>query len=183
MLELIFAIVKALFPFLKESLLEGGTVRQWVSRNRSTCVWFGFHLLMLFMLSHLMTTAFKQVNQINQLVTVNARYLAERDAAVQEQAALRLQLTELELKHTEVVTDRSALTKTNMALNDVQLEYESTMRRCGLIERNHTFICPRPVAARKPTPRPAPPTVSPVEPEKHTPTFTERLKQVFSREK
>jgi hypothetical protein len=40
-------LLKLLWPFFKESMLEDGTLRDWFRRNRNTCIWIMFQLIIL----------------------------------------------------------------------------------------------------------------------------------------
>lgn len=40
-------ILKLLWPFLKENMLQDGTLRDWFRRNRATCIQLMFQLIML----------------------------------------------------------------------------------------------------------------------------------------
>lgn len=40
-------LLRLLWPFFKESMLENGTVRDWLRRHRTTCVWILFQLIQL----------------------------------------------------------------------------------------------------------------------------------------
>ena len=184
MVEILLAILKGLLPFLKESLLEGGTLRQWISKNRSTCVWLIFHAVMLMVVVHLASSLHSQ----NQRVYALSRENITLNKKVGE---LELSTKGLTDQLTQMTTDHSTVTTELSEVKEELSTYKAASTLCGVTVRpDGTYMCPRATPAprsaprRQPARRPAPePAAEPPPAEPHKPTFGERLRSIFKSNK
>jgi hypothetical protein len=69
MLDLIFTIIKNIWPFLKESALEGGTFKDWLKRNWVACIWLSMLTVSALAGLHLSIRALDQNNEIVRVLT------------------------------------------------------------------------------------------------------------------
>ena len=82
------AFLKLIWPFLKESMLEDGTVRDWVKRQWTTFVWIIFLVMMLLIslyLADIIRVLLKTNIEKNKTIT-------ERNAEIRSLNATRQQL-------------------------------------------------------------------------------------------
>lgn len=175
MVELIIAIIKGLLPFLKESLLEGGTLREWFKRNLTACLWMVFHLVMLGVTLHLANNLYMQTQRVMTLTganTILATRMTELDA---ENKRLHGELATLGHLHDETTGELS--------------RYKAAATLCGVtVTAEGNFQCPRMttpagIATKRRRPAPIPPPEPPVVEESDKPTFGERLRSIFTSKK
>ncbi len=182
-------LLKLFWPFIKESLLKDGTLKDFISKNRTTCVWLTMMLVMLLGQGYLFYEAHSaradlqrfavQMNQLN----MNHTLLRQQYTMLEtDRNAYRDRAKDLEAKYAELETSHGELSANNE-------RYERWLRACGVdlqFEGNVPPQCrARPAARPKPKPRPvAPPTITQIpetKPEPAKPTAWERLKGIFSR--
>ncbi len=178
MVELLLAILKGLLPFLKESLLEGGTLREWVTKNRSTCVWLLFHAVMLMVVVHLASSHYKQNQRIVTLYSQNTTLSRRVTELEQTNQDLIAQYTQKKIDHQVTANELADLTE------ELSI-HKGAAAMCGVTVRpDGTFQCPRATptpraTARRTPPRRVEPTPPPPAVEPHKPTFGERLRSIF----
>ena len=165
-------VLRYLWPFLKESILQGGTVGTWLLRNIITCVWIFLLLTMLGVVLYMGDVA-------HQLQGHLATMAQQKGYAIQENEKLKLKVTSLRAK---LAAERG--TTAGLRLTDET--HVAWLQRCGLpLDPSATTPCPSrtriappkrpPVDNRKhgkPKPKPQPQTPAPS-------GFKERLKKIL----
>lgn len=183
-------LVRLFWPFIKESLLKDGTLKDFFNKNRTTCMWLAMMLVMLVGQAYLFTEAHTaranhqrtavQYNQLNMNHTLLRQQYTmletDRNAYRDKATDLQTQLDELQTSHGEATANLE--------------RYERWLHACGVdlkFEGNIPPQCRARTAPVRPKakPRPTPPVITqvpdkPPEPEKK-PSPWERLKGIFSR--
>jgi len=185
------ALVRLFWPFIKESLLKDGTLKDFISKNRTTCIWLAMMLVMLLGQGYLFHEAHsariitaRTVTQMNQM-TVNHTLLrqqytmleTDRNAYRDKVKDLQNQYDLLEATHGEMSADNE--------------RYERILRACGVDLKFEGTTPPQcraraaPARPKPARPRPVSPPITEIpehqpEPAKK-PSAWERLKGIFSR--
>lgn len=186
MFDVIALLIRTLLPFIKESILQGLTPKEWIKRNKTGCIWLGVVLILMFSIIHLSSLVFNQSAMIHELnVGRNKLELSvqtvtmERDQAVKDALAFKNLHEELKAQHADVLEEAAKLEESNE-------RYESWLRNCGIDTRysgNGFPACPvRRVVVRQ-RPQPAPVVIPTPPPEEHKPSFRERLRALFGGKK
>ena len=167
-------VLRYLWPFLKESILQGGTVGTWLLRNIITCVWIFLLLTMLGVVLYMGDVA-QQLQ--GHLVTM----AQQKGYAIQENEKLKLKVTSLRAK---LAAERATTAELRLSEDG----HTAWLQRCGLpLEPSAASPCPsrtriappvRPPADNrkhgKPKPNPQPQPQTPV-----PSGFKERLKKIL----
>ena len=78
MLGGLLTVLRLVWPFLKESILEGGTVAEWIRRNRMSCFWIFLllaNLVAMFFLADLLIASQQTASAATQKVqTLTTKY-------------------------------------------------------------------------------------------------------------
>lgn len=188
LLSIFTAIGQIFWPFIKESLLREGTLRDFVRKNRTTCFWL---VLMLFMLGaqiFLFDVANTARNNERTAVTRLNSYAAHLTLLRQQYTLLETDRNAYRDKAKELQKELDDLTASHGDLTERVDRYEGWLQRCG-VDLDYTGTnppqCRARAAATRPKPRPKPPVTAPpvILPEEHKepkkPTFMERLRGIF----
>lgn len=189
MIELIISLVKTLAPFLKESILQGSTPKQWIAQNKVTCLWLSFQLVMLLTVMYLATTVFRQATLLHTATHETATLTAANTKLNEELLKVSAEHALLKETHGRLDLEHQGLLAEGARLEERVEQYEAWMANCG-IDYRYTGTgypsCPvkrvvvkRTVMGPAPTPAPTPiPAVPVVEDKK--PTFRDRLRAIFT---
>ncbi len=172
MLDLIFTIIKNIWPFLKESALEGGTFKDWLKRNWVACIWLSMLTVSALAGLYLSIRALDQNNEI-------ARLTGKLDG-------MSIQLTDLQKKF-----DDQAIVIRNLN-NEIAISEEKNKNLRGFLEHcgmDSTYTsgpyptCPVKRVVVNHTVTKTIHVEAPPKPVEHKPTLKERLRAVFSNKK
>lgn len=191
--EAALAIIKAVWPYLRESLFEGGTVRQWMRKYKWTLIWFGL-VFVLFMINFFMFDQYVKLQvERNNLLQDNhelyEKYTVGRKALAIKALDEFKALEKVKTLQVELDTAVEQLAETNAKLE----EHRGWERSCSLsvtaIEAGRATCpvrsAPRPIAPapRRPTkttrPKPTPTVEQPAPENPPKPSLAERLRKIF----
>lgn len=156
-------ILKALWPFLKESILQGGTIGNWLLRNIITCIWILLLLTMLGVVLYLGDIA----KQLQSQVVYRAR----------EAGTLRLENQQLKAKVESLRGKLTEARRVNGTLTDQVESHDAWLARCGL-PHNHAPTAPCP-ATKPPQQKPAPQTKPEPQPQPKRNRFKDRIRALL----
>lgn len=178
LLGTLLVIGKEMFPFLKETLLEGQTLRAWLRDNWLTFAFLMSTLLLTMMVAHLSDLVHDARHREESLrQQINALAFPARDLIAAHRKA-KNRIAELEEDNSEL----QAMVIEGADLIDKQTQW---MRNCGM--NISTGACPAPSYNRRPPPRRAPQVIAqePIEvpdsEERDRKGFLERLKAILGR--
>lgn len=191
MFEAAVAILKAIWPYLRESLFEGGTVLQWIRKYKAILIWLGL-VFTLFMINSYMFDQYVNLQiERNNLVTNYNRLYTKYHHTVNRITVQNKQMMTL---GAQLESMRAELEAKKTELAEVQADLDAHRRwerNCGLntsgIESGGAScpvakpprIGPGP-GKKPPNNKPKPPqTVPQPEPVVKKPTFAEKLKRIF----
>ncbi len=196
--NILVAIGKIAYPFLKENLLQNGTLKDFIGRNRVTCAWLTMMVIMLGAQIYLFDST--MLARRGEIAARHEATLAKSQLTLVRQHMVLLETDRQAYKKTatDLEEQLTALQKQYSDLAESNDKYENWLQHCGVnLEYQGSGYpqCKSSVTTtRKATPKRAVPssaptqaatpdaaTVPPAPPEKKG--FWNGLKQIFSSEK
>lgn len=197
MLDTIVAIIKAIWPYLRESFFEGKPLGVWLRKYRWTISWLGLVII-------LVLTVFYMFDQ-NIALQIEANNANKKAVVMEKNYKIYLKAWEVRKAKSDAFEKELQETKEELATSQENLtdkeeelsRHRDWARMCGLDPKNigaGTAACPvrvtvrhgSPSSGRRANPRPKttpkPPTQEP-EKEEASPTLRERLKRLFGGDK
>ncbi len=183
MFEIIALVIRTLVPFLKESVLQGLTPKEWLKRNKTGVVWLGVVLTLVFSVLHLSSLVFKQSAAIHEMTQAsNKMQLSVQMLTMQRDQAEKDKLAAEKL-HRELTEQHQSVLEEAAGLEEKVEKYERRLSNCGIdlnYQGNGTPSCPvRRVVVRQKAKEPPPLVLPAIPPEKPKPTLRERFKAFF----
>ncbi len=187
------SFLRLMWPFIKESILEGGTFKEWVGRNKLNCIWLGLLATMLIIVFSLTDSVIylrnKEATTAHAAEMHRVRHTELRERYLLLEASLKLERE----KNTTLQNQVAELTLENTHQGETLDRYENWMSRCG-INFNYTGtgapqckVTTRTVTRpprRTPPPRDTKPAEPPIavpeeERKQQRKTFGQRLREIF----
>lgn len=194
LLSTFVSFLRLMWPFIKESILEGGTFKEWVGRNKLNCIWLGLLATMLVIVFSLTDSVIylrsKQAAAAQAVEVAKVKHTELRERYLLLEASLKLERE----KNTTLQNQVIELTLENTTQGETLDRYETWMDKCGInynytgsgspqckVVTRNTYRPPRrPNNPPKDT-RPKEPPIAVPEEEKQQKrkTFGQRLREIF----
>lgn len=113
MFSALSSLLQLLWPFIKESILEGGTVRDWIRRNRTNCFWmfllFSMSMSMVYMADMILKLRAQEESASEIAKTSNIEIVALTDKYNALVLKYNYQLEQTKLERTRMSTLRGLI--------------------------------------------------------------------------
>lgn len=178
MLGVFLELLKALLPFFKESMLGGGSFKQWVRDNIAICIWFILVLTMLGIVFYL-------GDALTYYKTEYEKTKAQVTSLEQEKKSLNEKVTTLTAENAVLSDNLAEVTgerdKYKSWLTNCQVDVNYVgegMPACPVKKVTVTRTIREKTRPRRTTPKPEVPAERPAEPEKKS--IFSKIKSIFS---
>ena len=171
MQKIFIELIKAIWPFLRESWFQGDSVIVWVRKHKVIMTWL--ILIIVLSISDLILIRELSTEKLNHQLTRTSLATLQN-----ENKLLKQQLNEEKLKSSKLAVCENNLSEVNVWLES-----------CSLIESFDTRTCPAPktiveykyIQHKSTRPSPKPQSRNNQSEEKPKETFREKLKRIFGR--